>query len=173
MTQLRTLAAVLVLAASPALAAAPARPAVVVDGKGVSIVGPGARTVRVAFDRPEAEARAAVARALGKPDDIGVNDECGGGPMGFTSWKGSFSLVTQEGRFQGWSLRTASIKTSRGMGVGVTRKALTAAYPGTTVEDSTLGKEFVTPDGISGLFSGPGQAAKVETLWAGLDCSFR
>ena len=46
----------------------------------------------------------------------------------------------------------------------------------TMVEDSTLGEEFTIGEGeaiISGLFTGTGDDATVEALWAGENCIFR
>lgn len=104
-----------------------------------------------------------------------ANAECPAGPMHFADWGGGLTLDFQDGRFAGWSLGTeagAGLATLENVRVGSTLAELRAARPDVRIEETSLGREF-TAGGISGLLSGPGETAHVESLWAGTICAFR
>lgn len=159
--------------AMPAEPPKPEGPLLALDGEGIRLVRPNGSTALLPFGRPTADAVAALSTALGAPVDRGTNSECGAGPTEIVRWKGGFTAMFLEGRFNGWSAdRRKGLATMNGIGVGSTRAELFAAYSDASVEESTLGTEF-SAGGLGGLLSGAGPTAKIETLWAGDICAFR
>jgi hypothetical protein len=152
--------------AAPEPAAAP----LVLEGAGLRI--PGASPPRtVAFDTSEAEAIAALTKALGRPPaDRGENEECGGGGMEYAAWKDEITIWFLDGRFAGWDLK-GRLKTAGGIGLGSSRAEL-APLPGLEIEESTLGTEF-RAGGMSGLLGSKGPDARIVNLWGGATCVFR
>jgi hypothetical protein len=127
------------------------------------------------FGLPKAQTIEIVTRVAGAPAPEITNAECGAGPMVFVEYPGDLTLLFQDDRFAGWSVgRDGKGKqsTMNGIGVGSTRSQLVAAFTGATIEETTLGQEF-TAGGLSGILSGPGADATVETMWAGTSCVFR
>lgn len=153
--------------------------ALALDGEGLRLIDPASgRSSLLAFGTPRAQAEAAIGKALGEVTDRSGNDECGGGPMEFTSY-GPFVLNFRDGSLVGWWARSTATSdrfaTMDGVGVGITRRKLEAARSITMYPESTLGVEFgIDGEGaIYGLLSGEEPGAKVISLWAGDDCSFR
>lgn len=164
-------------AATPATPAAPATPLVALDQEGLRLVaGDTGSTRLLAFDRPSDEAVTALTGALGAPKSRSTNSECGAGPIDFVEWANGLQVMSQGGKFVGWSFdgrgTGAKLTTMDGVGVGSSRAELKAALPSATVEESTLGQEFTAGD-YSGILSGPGADAKIEAIWAGVNCVFR
>lgn len=120
-----------------------------------------------------------------EPKSIGINTECGAGPLKMASWSNGLTLVLQEKKtstakewqFVGWYAGAPSgaapkIATMAGVGIGSTRAELEGAYAVKVVE-STLGQEFSTTSGLYGILDGPGQEAVITSLWSGTSCNFR
>jgi len=163
--------------AAPAAPVAPAAPLVALDQEGLRLVAATGSTVLVAFDQPTDTTVSALAGALGAPRSRSTNSECGAGPIDFVEWSNGLSALFQNDKFVGWSLgghgaSGVPLTTLDGVGVGSSRAELKAALPATTVEETTLGQEF-TAGAYSGILSGPGADAKIETIWAGVSCVFR
>lgn len=127
------------------------------------------RRTRVDFGAARADAEAALTRGSGVAAIArGTMDECGAGPIAFTRYAGGLTLLFQDGRFLGWSLREDDgprwATADGALGIGTARSALGEAR----VFASTLGEEF-TLGGIAGLIDDD----RVGDLWAGLSCNFR
>jgi hypothetical protein len=138
---------------------------------GVEVAG-GSAGERLPFGTPQARVLAAAGSVLGAPKEQGPQEECPAGPVHYAGYDG-LQLIFQEGAFVGWSAREGStLRTAAGIGPGSTLGEVKAAYPSTTVEQSTLGTEFAAGE-ISGVVDGPTDAARVEVLWAGITCVFR
>ena len=119
---------------------------------------------------------------------MGVNGECGAGPLKMATWANGLTLVFREqdrgnaspGRewqFAGWSLNPGrgagrAPTTMAGVGLGTTRAEVESAYVIKGVK-SSLGYEFSTASGLYGLFDGAGPQARVSALWSGTSCVFR
>lgn len=162
---------------APAPPAAPVAPVLALDQDGLRMVGEGGATRLLAFDRSIDETVQVLTGVLGEPKGRSTNSECGAGPIDFVEWGNGLSALFQENRFVGWSLdgRAAggvNLTTIDGIGIGSSAKALKAALPSTTIEESTLGQEF-TAGSFSGILSGPGEDATIQTIWAGVSCVFR
>jgi hypothetical protein len=79
----------------------------------------------------------------------------------------------------GWAMGAAApaplgMKTDKGIGIGSTLAAVKAAYGAVTVAQGPNGPTFVVrlANGVmSGDLSGPGDAARVKTLRAGVSCA--
>jgi len=145
-------------------------PAIVLEGAGLRI--PSATPPRtLAFGMPEAEAIAALTKALGRaPTERGDNAECGGGAMKFAAWEGEITAWFLDGSFAGWDNK-GGLKTLDGVGIGSSRSEV-GALPGFEVEESTLGTEF-RAGGLSGTLASTSPDAKVTHLWGGATCVVR
>ncbi|MDG2004147.1 MAG: hypothetical protein P8J20_12530 [Novosphingobium sp.] len=151
-------------------------PGVLLDGRGLE--NPAKDTVRtkLRFGDSRDALVAALSLALGPPGEEMRNEECGAGPMRFLSF-GPLTANFQEGAWVGWILQpderggdAVPITLADGAVVG----SRLADLPGQPeyYEDSTLGDEFMI-GGISGISTGRGSNAKIDTLWAGTNCLFR
>ena len=160
------------LTGSTRIGATPSPPVLALDPGGLRLDSGPDSGEAIPFGTDEADVLAALA-FRGKPER-GTNAECGAGPVDFASWQDGLSLLFQEGRFQGWSLdeRSTGVAMADGTRIGSTLAEL-RSRSALTAEESTLGEEFLTAGGVSGLLSGKGAHARVEALWAGLSCVFR
>jgi hypothetical protein len=123
-----------------------------------------------------------------KPTTIGINSECGAGPLKMASWNNGLTVVFQNKKsesktpesnwqFAGWfvgsnSKNSKEISTMAGIGIGSTRAEMESAYV-LSVSKTSLGYEFSTSSGLFGIFDGPNKEAKITSLWSGLSCNFR
>lgn len=159
---------------------AAATTAVSLDGEGLRFVDKNdGKTSLLAFGVPRAQAEEALGRVAGKADDRSTNEECGAGPMEFTRFD-AMTLNFQEGKFVGWFLGNengaSEYSTMSGIGIGTTRAKARESVSIIDVEDSTLGEEFSIGSGenvVGGMFAEPGEAAKIDALFAGANCFFR
>ena len=159
---------------------AAATTAVSLDGEGLRFVDKNnGKTSLLAFGVPRAQAEEALARVAGTADDRSTNEECGAGPMEFTRFD-AMTLNFQEGKFVGWFLGNengaSEYSTMSGIGIGTTRAKAKESVSIIDVEDSTLGEEFSIGSGenvVGGMFAEPGEAAKIDALFAGANCFFR
>ncbi len=118
-----------------------------------------------------------------KPSNVGINQECGAGPLQMASWENGLTLVFQQSKsqknwkFAGWYMGLSSktsktLTTMAGIGIGSTRADMESAYV-IEVNKTTLGHEFFTSSGLYGIFEGSGKDAKISSLWSGVSCNFR
>jgi hypothetical protein len=130
------------------------------------------------FAAGQAEAEAALTRALGAPLRKGDNPECGAGPIAFTDFAGGLTAHFQDGRLVGWNWHLArdgdlpgsgTVKLAGDVQLGSARTAVQAAPGYAPVEGSTLGEEFALGEQIGGFVEGD----KVAMLYAGTQCFFR
>ena len=169
---------------------AASRPLLALTSNGLQVVSqPTGATTEIPFGRPLEPLVETVNMLLGiKAPSVGVNGECGAGPLKMAAWRNGLTLVFQEKRtkraalrgwqFVGWHAGVAAdgtaprVTTMAGIGVGSTRAELESAY---TIKAfaSTLGAEFSTSSGLYGLFAGPGKDARITSLWSGTSCNFR
>lgn len=131
----------------------------------------GGPAIDVPFGSPEDRAIRQISAAFGAPDQRATNDDCPAGPMQVATWNKGLSANFQEGKFVGWT-GAVDLKTAAGIGFGSRRADLMNAYPGATIEQSSLGTEF-TADGISGVLESDASDAAVSDMWAGVSCVAR
>lgn len=146
-------------------------------------------TIEIPFGKPIDQMIEITTTALqSKPSSIGINNECGAGPLKMASWNNGLTLVFQQKKsnkansetdwkFAGWYMRTISgdaqkVSTMAGISIGSTRAEMERAYV-ITFSKTTLGYEFSTSSGLHGIFEGPEKEAKITNLWSGLSCNFR
>ena len=146
-------------------------------------------TTTIPLGRPFDPLVRAVTNALGEPPArVGVNGECGAGPLKMATWANGLTLAFRaqdrgdaspgrEWQFVGWSLNPGrgagrAPATMAGVGLGTTRAEVESAYVIKVVK-SSLGYEFSTASGLYGLFDGAGPQARVSALWSGTSCVFR
>ncbi|ALJ14934.1 hypothetical protein [Sphingopyxis macrogoltabida] len=154
--------------------------AVSLDGEGLRFIDKATgKASLLSFGVPRAQAETALANVAGKEDDRSTNEECGAGTMEFTRYD-AMTLNFQGGKFVGWFLGNengaASYSTMSGIGIGTTRAKAKESVAIVDLEDSTLGEEFSIGTGdnvIGGMFAEPGDAAKIDALFAGTNCFFR
>ena len=159
---------------------AAATTAVSLDGEGLRFVDTKTgRASLLAFGVPRAQAEAALANVAGKEDDRSTNEECGAGTMEFTRYD-AMTLNFQGGKFVGWFLGNEpganAFSTMSGVAIGTTRAKAKESVAIVDLEDSTLGEEFSIGTGdhvIGGMFAAPGDAARIDALFAGTNCFFR
>lgn len=159
---------------------AAATTAVSLDGEGLRFIDKSSgKASLLAFGVPRAQAETALANVAGQADDRSSNDECGAGPMQFTRYD-AMTLNFQDDKFVGWFLGNepgaAAYSTASGIAIGTTRAKAGESVSIVDVEDSTLGEEFSIGTGdntIGGMFAAPGAAAKIDALFAGVNCFFR
>jgi hypothetical protein len=149
---------------------------IALDGEGVRLVhSETGRTRLLAFGTERGVTESALATQLAPPDGRSSNEECGAGPLDFTSF-GDFTANFQDDRFVGWFLRggdtESALTTMSGVGIGTTRDEMAKSLSIEMDEDSTIGSEFHTA-GFSGLLESDAPQAKVTDLWAGTNCIFR
>jgi hypothetical protein len=117
---------------------------------------------------------AAVTRELREPTGEEQALECGPGPLDSVTWNG-LDLYFADGELAGWYLdapQPGSVAVAGDVAVGATLAELRTAYGDLTVEESTLGTEWLG-GGISGVLSGDAEDATVEAMWAGATCIAR
>jgi hypothetical protein len=154
--------------------------AISLDGEGLRFIDKASgKSSLLAFGIPRAQAEDALARVAGQLDDRSTNEECGAGPMAFTRFD-AMTLNFQGGKFVGWFLGNENgaleYSTPSGIGIGTTRAKAKESVSIVDVEDSTLGEEFGIGSGdkvVGGMFAEPGEAAKIDALFAGTNCFFR
>jgi hypothetical protein len=159
---------------------AAATTAVALDAEGLRFIDKASgKASLLAFGVPREQAERALANVAGKADDRSDNNECGAGPMAFTRFD-AMTLNFQDGKFVGWFLGNEKgakdYSTASGIGIGTTRAKAKQSVTITDIEDSTLGEEFSIGTGdtvVGGMFAEPGDAAKVDALFAGVNCFFR
>lgn len=154
--------------------------AISLDGEGLRFVDKASgKASLLAFGVPRAQAEAALANVAGKADDRSTNEECGAGTMEFTRYD-AMTLNFQDGKFVGWFLGNEPganvFSTMSGIGIGMTRAKAKESVSIVDLEDSTLGEEFSIGTGehvVGGMFAEPGDAAKIDALFAGANCFYR
>lgn len=159
---------------------AAATTAIGLDGEGLRFVDKvNGKTSLLAFGVPRSQAEEALARVMGTESDRSSNEECGAGPMEFTRYD-AMTLNFQDGKFAGWFLGNEpgadQYSTMSGIAVGTSRAEAAASVRLVAIEDSTLGEEFSLGEGeraVGGMFAAPGDSAKIDALFAGVNCFFR
>jgi hypothetical protein len=127
---------------------------------------------RIVFGTPRDTALAAISRGMdGKPQLTGTDAECGPGPLDFATWDKGLRANFQDGKFVGWT-GAVDLKIAEGIGFGSKRSSVEAAYH-PKVEQTSLGTEFTTKDGLSGVFESEAKDAAVSDIWAGMTCIAR
>ena len=147
------------------------RPGGAVGRLGVAV---GASIRHLPFGTPRAAMSAALTATLGELR-VSRLTECGQGARTQLDRQG-FSVLLQGTRFVGWTDAGSAgrhLTTADGVGVGSTLGQVRAQYPGVSVTTGTLGPEFSSPRGLSGLTTTASSAGKVTTIYAGESCFFR
>ncbi|GGD49272.1 hypothetical protein GRI62_07510 [Erythrobacter arachoides] len=142
----------------------------VLDLQATGIIVPaqgGFEELSVPFGSMRVATEATLASILGEPTGTTEGgDDCA---YPSTQYEG-MTLVFEEDAFVGYMARAPYVPQ-------LSRAEMLEDSMVEMQEGSTLGQEFIigSPDGpmISGLFSGEGDNAIVETLWAGTNCIFR
>ena len=141
-------------------------------------------STEINFGKPLDEMVETINKVLqSKVSSIGINSECGAGPLKMAVWKNGLNLIFKEQKsknewqFVGWYLGKASgnlqtLKTMAGIGIGSTLQQMHSAYV-IKLTKTSLGNEFSTSSGLYGIFDGPGKDAKITDMWSGLTCIFR
>lgn len=158
--------------AGAAAVAAPAARALVLAPDGLGVTG-GAVPRHLAFGSPRAEVQGEVQALAGVPTEQGLQEECPAGPLYQASYPGGLQLVFQDSAFVGWYVASGSAyRTAAGIGTESTLAQLRAAYPNTTVEETSLGMEFAAGE-MFGVVTDSTAAGTVEAMLAGINCVFR
>ena len=135
------------------------------------------------FKTPLKQTIETVENILKSKPTIGINSECGAGPLKMATWDNGLTLLFQEKNkntwlFVGWAAKKAKnpelkLNTMAGIGIGSTRKEMESAYI-IKVLKTSLGYEFSTKSGdLFGIFDDADENAKITNLWSGVSCNFR
>ncbi len=147
-------------------------PAIVLAPDGLDVTGGGAPK-RLAFGGRQASVLADVGAVLGQPREQGMQEECPAGPLYHVAFAQGLDLQFRDSAFVGWFARQGStLRTAQGVGPGSTLGQLKAAYPATTVQETSLGSEFAAGE-LYGVLANPSDAGAVEVMFAGINCIFR
>lgn len=142
------------------------------SGDGLQLVDPDSgRTRMIAFDTPRTETLALVKSALGDPSGT---SRCDVAPLAAAQFGERIALYFENDRFAGWSANPRggrSMSSMSGVRIGSTRAELEDSLV-PEISQTSLGTEF-NAGGLSGVFSGTGQEARIEGLWAGMACIAR
>lgn len=163
-----------VVAAEPTPAASPTTASAPAMGGGVQIAGNGLRVggEMVAFGTAKDAALKAISAGMGgAPEKQEKLSDCGPGPLDSANWSKGLAVYFQDDKLVGWS-GAVDLKTAEGIGFGSTRAAVETAYQ-PTIEQTSLGTEFTTKDGLSGTFESEAKDASVGDVWAGMTCVMR
>jgi len=153
-------------------------PILVLRPDGLDLVSPGgARPTRLDFGTAKAaQVDTAIARVLGggtpKHDSL---PECGQGPR-VGAGRNGFSVLYHGTTFVGWADQGAKgrhLTTPAGLGVGSTLAQVRAVQADVTTMNDSLGPEFFSESGISGLLDGLKASSRVTLVYAGETCFFR
>ncbi len=168
-------------AATPSAATLPAPSVglhIALSGDGLSAVTDSGSARHLAFGSDTDMVVGVVTRAEGAEPTSGRNGECGAGPVDMATWGSGLTLLSQDGRFVGWSVNPTRGRDDRrrpatiaGLALGSTRQDLAAAYAA-DIRQTSLGTEF-SAGGMAGVLDGGGPDARVTALWAGTSCVFR
>ena len=146
-------------------------------------------TIEIPFGKPIDQMIEITNTALQiKPSFVGINKECGSGPLKMASWSNGLTLVFQQTasdtaelktdwKFAGWYLGIGAdsahkVSTMAGISIGSTRAEMESTYV-IAVSKTSLGYEFSTSSGLYGIFDGNEKEAKITSLWSGISCNFR
>lgn len=161
--------------AAPVASSRADQPRLAVEAEGLRwFLPPNGSARPLSFGASRSAVLASLERVRGKAA-VGTNHDCGAGPVEVGSWADGLSVIFQRDRFVGWALdarAAGALASADNIGPGTTRSALEAAFGDISVRTTSLGTEF-TAGGFSGVLSGPGQRARIETMWAGVNCVAR
>jgi hypothetical protein len=149
----------------------------VLDAGGVTFASSAGKTEEFAFGTPREAVDKVAERFFGPADERSDNAECGAGPMAFSRY-GPLTLNFQDDKLVGWLAREGpQVVTSDGIRPGTRMRDLKVARSARMIPDSTLEGEFdyLAADGhsIGGFAVGEGRDAKIDSLYAGVNCFFR
>lgn len=160
-------------AVDSAVAAAEARPVIMLAQDGLRITGGAQTPARVAFGTGREQVLGQVSGVLDGQGEAAEQAECPAGPLTTTEYPAGLELVFQEGKFVGWAAEPGTaLRTEAGIGPGSTLGQLRAAYPAATVDETSLGIEFMAGE-LYGVVSDSTAAGQVEIMFAGINCIFR
>ncbi|OAQ38232.1 hypothetical protein A5893_15660 [Pedobacter psychrophilus] len=139
-------------------------------------------TTEMSFGMQFDDAVETLEKVLKLKPSVGINSECGAGPLKMATWDNGLTLLFKEKNkewlFEGWAANKAKnpemkLTNMAGVGIGSTRKDMESATV-IEVEKTSLGYEFSTKsDDLFGIFDGAGENAKITALWSGISCNFR
>ncbi len=155
------------------------RPALALSAEGLELVDPTTGVARhVLFGSDLAPLITVLNRVQRAAPERAHNDECGPGPLEFAIWPGGLNVLSQQGKFVGWSVNHGeqgrpkpTLATLSGIGIGSTRSELEAAYTA-QVTETTLGTEFAAGE-LYGVLGSAKPDARITAMWAGASCVFR
>lgn len=150
------------------------RPVIVLESGGLGFLTGRSSIRQVPFGTNAATARQAVTTALG-PLTVTALPDCGQGPRTGAARAG-FSLLLDGRRFVGWTDQGAPgrrLTTADGLGIGSTLAQLRRSLGTVTVTRGTLGPEWTSGRGLSGLLDGTRPTSRVTVIDSGETCFFR
>lgn len=161
--------------AGDSAAAAPvaAAPTIVLAQDGLRITGGTQTAAQVGFGTAREQVLGQVGGVIAGEGTQAEQAECPAGPLTTTKYPAGLELVFQEGKFVGWAAESGTaLRTEAGIGPGSTLGQLRAAYPAATVDETSLGIEFMAGE-LYGVVSDSTAAGQVEIMFAGINCIFR
>lgn len=145
---------------------------IALDGEGLRIVAPRGSGLLLGFGAKRGTVEGLLQNLLEDEPERTINNECGAGPMKFTSF-GSLTLNFQDGEFVGWLVdERGKQSTIDGVGIGTTRAEAERSRIIEIIDGSTLGTEF-SSGAINGFLADESADAPITGLYAGTNCFFR
>jgi len=130
----------------------------------------------LAFGAPRDRIETYLTSILGEPIARHSNNECGAGPMQMSDYAGLLTVNFQDDKLVGWLLQddgtSNPVRVTEALGVENTISDLRVGLDGfSLVDDSTLGNEFTSAQGIGGFLDE--KSIGVDAFYAGTNCFFR
>ncbi len=163
------------VASAPPSPTRSARPTLVLMADGLGVQGADSSITKLLFGKATAaQVDVAITAALGAPERQDL-PECGQGPR-IGSQRDRFAVLYDGTTFLGWTDQGTpgrQLTSTAGIGVGSTLAEVRAVQAGVQTMEATLGPEFFTEGGISGMLDGLTPSSAVTLVYAGETCFFR
>lgn len=158
-------------ATGAALADAPLHPA---EG-GLVLTAADAAPDFIPFGHAAADVNRIAGHYWWKPLDRGRMEECGAGPLDFTTYPNGVVLYFDYGVFAGWAMgqRAEARAVPGDLAIGITTRTLREVFGDIAITKTSLGSEFMAGTDLYGVLSGPAEDDQLLSLWSGVSCVFR
>lgn len=153
-------------------------PSIALASAGLLLLEDGQLADGMEFSTPDEDVLFVMELVTGEQPEFTPVEDCGSGVEEQLTYANGLQLNFTQGAFTGWFVDDragdAVPQTVAGLGLGTSFVEFREAIPSAQVLDgSTIGTEFFSDAGYSGLLDGPAESGRITALWAGDVCIFR